>query len=333
MLEQTTEADEGLKKHFQTHSRIRDVQGHSHKVHSVDWNSDGRRLASGSFDKTVSLYSLDRDRLTKERSFRGHEDSVDQLCWHPSNPDLLATASLDKTVRLWDTRRSNSVQTFNTKGENINICWSPDGKTIAVGNKDDLVTFIDYKNRKQMVEQPFKFEVNEISWNNDNDLFFLTSGTGDVHVLSYPHLTSLMVLKAHPATCICIEFDPTGKYFAVGSADALVSIWDANHLACLRTMSRLEWPARTISFSYDGKLLAAASEDLMIDIMSTETGQRIAEIQTDSPTFTVAFHPRKYLLAYACDDKDNSNQSYNNRDNRSSGDAGVVRVYGFPGEP
>jgi hypothetical protein len=27
------------------------------------------------------------------------------------------------------------VNVVNTKGENINICWSPDGNTIAVGNK------------------------------------------------------------------------------------------------------------------------------------------------------------------------------------------------------
>ena len=27
------------------------------------------------------------------------------------------------------------MHTVNTKGENINICWSPNGHTIAVGNK------------------------------------------------------------------------------------------------------------------------------------------------------------------------------------------------------
>ena len=31
-------------------------------------------------------------------------------------------------------------------GENINICWSPDGKCIAVGNKADLIAFIDMRN-------------------------------------------------------------------------------------------------------------------------------------------------------------------------------------------
>ncbi|CAG2181619.1 unnamed protein product, partial [Oppiella nova] len=179
---------ETTRKHFEANNRVRDLSAHTSKVHSVDWNSDGRRLASGSFDKTVSLFGLQTDRLTKEHTFKGHSDSVDQLCWHPTHADLLSTASLDRTVRLWDARTSKCVTTVQTKGENINICWSPDGHTIAVGNKEDLVTFVDTRTHKVRGEQPFKFEVNEISWNNDNDLFFLTSGQGHVHVLSYPQL-------------------------------------------------------------------------------------------------------------------------------------------------
>ncbi|XP_046577792.1 THO complex subunit 3-like [Haliotis rubra] len=107
---------ESMLKHFQNNNRIRDIQAHSAKVHSVAWSCDGRKLASGSFDKTVSTYSLDRDRLSKDHIFRGHGDSVDQLCWHPRNPELLVTASGDKTVRIWDTRSSKSAATINTKG-------------------------------------------------------------------------------------------------------------------------------------------------------------------------------------------------------------------------
>ena len=62
------------------------------------------------------------------------------------------------------------------------------------------------------------------------------------------------------------------QYFAVGSADALVSLWDVNELACLHTSARLDWPIRSVSFSYDGKLLASASEDLFIDIGHVKTG-------------------------------------------------------------
>ena len=62
-----------------------------------------------------------------------------------------------------------------------------------------------------------------------------------------------------------------GKFFAVGGADAIVSIWDAEEFCPIRTMSRLEWPVRTLSFSYNSGLLAAASEDHIIDICNVRT--------------------------------------------------------------
>ena len=36
-----------------------------------------------------------------------------------------------------------------------------------------------------------------------------------------------------------------------------------------------------------------------------ESGERICEVPCTAPTFTVAWHPNKYLLAFACDDKVN----------------------------
>ncbi|XP_034837365.1 THO complex subunit 3 isoform X2 [Maniola hyperantus] len=293
-----------LRSYFSTHNVVREYISHSSKVHSVGWSCDGRRLASGSFDKSVAIFNLERSRLVQDFVFRGHTGSVDQLCWHASHPDLLSTASGDKSVRIWDTRSRKCAATITTKGENINIAWSPNGATIAVGNKEDLVSFIDARNYKVVTEEQFNFEVNEISWNNTSDLFFLTNGLGCVHILTYPTLELQTVLKAHPGTCICIEHDPTGRYFATGSADALVSLWDVNELACLRVFSRLEWPVRTLSFSFDGRLLASASEDHIIDIGDTLTGEKVAEIPVSAATFTVAWHPARYLLAFACEDKE-----------------------------
>ena len=63
--------------------------------------------------------------------------------------------------------------------------------------------------------------------------------SNDVYLhYSYPELKTQQVLNAHPANCICIEFDPTGQYFAIGSADALVSLWNVPELVCMRTFSR-----------------------------------------------------------------------------------------------
>lgn len=55
---------------------------------------------------------------------------------------------------------------------------------------------------------------------------------------SYPELKLIQSINAHPSNCICIKFDPTGKYFATGSADALVSLWDVEELVCVRCFSR-----------------------------------------------------------------------------------------------
>ncbi|XP_032558473.1 THO complex subunit 3 isoform X1 [Chiroxiphia lanceolata] len=233
-------------------------------------------------------------------------------------------ASGDKTIRIWDVRTTKCIATVNTKGENINICWSPDGQTIAVGNKDDVVTFIDAKTHRSKAEEQFKFEVNEISWNNDNNMFFLTNGNGCINILSYPELKPIQSINAHPSNCICIKFDPMGKYFATGSADALVSLWDVDELVCVRCFSRLDWPVRTLSFSHDGKMLASASEDHFIDIAEVETGEKLWEVQCESPTFTVAWHPKRPLLAFACDDKDGKYDS--------SREAGTVKLFGLPND-
>lgn len=100
-----------------------------------------------------------REKLSTDVTFRGHGASVDQLCWHRSHPDLLATASGDKTARVWDARVQKCVTSVDTPGENINITWAPDGSAMAVGNKEDLVTFIDARTFRKIAEEQFQFEV------------------------------------------------------------------------------------------------------------------------------------------------------------------------------
>ena len=56
-----------------------------------------------------------------------------------------------------------------------------------------------------------KTEINEISWNRPGDMFYLTTGDGDIQVMSYPELQLLHTIHAHPANCYCIEFDPLGR--------------------------------------------------------------------------------------------------------------------------
>lgn len=298
----------------------REYPGHKKKVHSVAWNCTGTKLASGSVDQTARIWHVEPHGHSKVKDIelKGHTDSVDQLCWDPKHADLLATASGDKTVRLWDARTGKCSQQAELSGENINITYKPDGTHIAVGNRDDELTILDVRKFKPIHRRKFNYEVNEIAWDMSGEKFFLTTGNGTVEVLAYPSLRALDTLTAHTAGCYCIAIDPLGRYFAVGSADSLVSLWDIKEMLCVQTFTKLEWPVRTISFNHTGEYIASASEDLFIDIANVETGRSVHQIPCRAAMNSVEWNPKCNLLAYAGDDK-----------NKYQTDEGVFRIFGF----
>ena len=51
-------------------------------------------------------------------------------------------------------------------------------------------------------------------------------------------------------------------------------------------------------------------------------GEKVTEAPCESPTFTIAWHPKRYIIAYACDDKEKA--SYG-----SERDRGSVKIYGI----
>ena len=56
------------QQYFKDHCRVKEFAGHSLKVHTVAWSADGKRLASGSLDKTACVFTLDKDRLVKGKN-------------------------------------------------------------------------------------------------------------------------------------------------------------------------------------------------------------------------------------------------------------------------
>ena len=88
----------------------------------------------------MSSYHISCVFQVKENNYRGHGDSVDQLCWHPTNPDLFVTASGDKTVRVWDVRTTKCIATVNTKGQSS--CRPPDKRDRRLVQVDNMARYI-----------------------------------------------------------------------------------------------------------------------------------------------------------------------------------------------
>lgn len=164
-------------------------------------------------------------------------------------------------------------------------------------------------------------KVNEIRWNYAGDLFFMTTGLGDINILEYASFELAYTLQAHSSTCSAIAFDPIGRYFATGGGDATTLLWDLENLISVQSYSRLEYfrltrtPIRTISFSFDGEMIATASEDTYIDIAHVQSGELIHQVECHGPLNAVSWHPSKHLLAYAVEE--------------SGRHAGRISVFGF----
>ncbi|PQQ15934.1 THO complex subunit 3 [Prunus yedoensis var. nudiflora] len=290
----------------------REYPGHKKKVHSVAWNCTGTKLASGSVDQTARVWHIEPHGhgKVKDIELKGHTDSVDQLCWDPKHADLIATASGDKTVRLWDARSGKCAQLAELSGENINITYKPDGTHIAVGNRDDELTILDVRKFKPIHKRKFNYEVNEIAWSTTSEIFFLTTGNGTVEVLAYPSLRPVDTLMAHTAGVIALRL-----IHLEGILLLEVPIpWSACGISQRCSVS----PVRTISFNNTGEYLASASEDLFIDISNVQTGRTVHQIPCRAAMNSVEWNPKSNLLAYAGDDK-----------NKYQTDEGVFRIFGF----
>jgi WD40 repeat protein len=68
-------------------------------IRAMPFSSDGRLMASGSWDRTVKLW--DPTTGAVRRTFKGHSSKILAVAFSPDGR-LVASGSGDKTVRLWN---------------------------------------------------------------------------------------------------------------------------------------------------------------------------------------------------------------------------------------
>merc|ERR1712137_1399163 len=148
-------------------------KGHSREVNAISWCPAGKLLASCSDDCTAKIWSLDSaDSL---QDFREHKKELYTIKWSPtgpgtSNPNrdlILASASFDATVKLWNVETGTCLRTLNRHTESVySVEFSPDGQYIASGSFDHFLHIWSTATGELVKSYESSGGIFEVSWNS-----------------------------------------------------------------------------------------------------------------------------------------------------------------------
>jgi WD40 repeat protein len=117
------------------HRRTVYLSGHTDDLTSACFSPDGKKIVSGSKDKTIRVWEVATQHC---RRFRGHTGEVTAVAFSPDGRHI-ASASSDHTVRLWGAESGRSL-CFKGHGHTVSsVAFSPDGKHIASASQDQTV--------------------------------------------------------------------------------------------------------------------------------------------------------------------------------------------------
>ena len=152
------------------------------------------------------------------KTLQGHGDNVYSVAFSPDGK-ILASGSLDNTIKLWDVQTGAGIKTLQGHGDRVySVAFSPDGKILASGSLDNTIKLWDVQ-------------------------------TG----------VCIKTLQGHGYSVYSVAFFPDGKILASGSLDNTIKLWDVQTGAGIKTLQGHGDRVYSVAFSPNGKILASGS--------------------------------------------------------------------------
>jgi len=129
--------------------------------------SEPERLVSGSDDFTLFLWRPEVDKKAVAR-LTGHQQLVNDVRFSPDTR-LLASASFDKSIKLWDGRTGKYLASLRGHVQAVyQVAWSADSRLLVSGSADSTLKVWDLKTKKLSIDLPgHADEIYAVDWSPD----------------------------------------------------------------------------------------------------------------------------------------------------------------------
>ena len=218
-----------------------------------------------------------------------YDSPINSIAFSPNNP-LLASASTDSTIQLWNLNTNTLQATLRGHTSNVlNVAFSPNGILLASGSADGTVRLWNTATETlQATLRGHTSDVLNVAFSPDGSLVASGSADGTVRLWNTATETLQATLEAHMDSVLSVAFSPDGLLLASGSADGLVGLWDP-HTEILQATLGHESPVLSVAFSPDSDLLATGSADGVARLWDPLMPEHKATLGHESPVESVAF--------------------------------------------
>ncbi|RUT08542.1 hypothetical protein DSM106972_017100 [Dulcicalothrix desertica PCC 7102] len=286
---------------------LRTFAGHRTIIMGVKFSPDAKTLATLGWDGQVKLWRPNNSLL---QSLNGHKSLILGLAFsyptHLSKRRIIASASADRTVKLWETDDEGkvlSLRTLKHDGVVMGVALSPNGKLLATASGDATIKLWTLQGQLLATLKGHQGAARKVSFSPDSKLLASGSADGTIGLWKVEGRNPVLLskLRGHQGGVWVVSFSRDGQIIASSSGDSTIKLWKKSG-ELITTLKGHQSAVRSVAFSPDNQILASGSDDKTVklwrldgSLLTTLTGHNDAVLST-------AFSPDGQLLASSSSD-------------------------------
>ncbi|KAF2811373.1 HET-D [Mytilinidion resinicola] len=239
------------------------------------------------------------------QTLEGHSSYVNSVAFsHDST--RLASASNDRTVKIWDASSGACLQTLEGHSRYVNlVAFSHDSTRLASASLDRTVKIWDASSGACLQTlNGHSGYANLVAFSHDSTRLASASYDRTVKIWNASSGACLQTLKGHSRSVKSVAFSHDSTQLASASDDCTVKIWNASSSACLQTLDGHSRSIKSVAFSHNSTRLASASDDRTVKIWDASSGACLQTLNGHSRSVNlVAFSHDSTRLASASYDR------------------------------